>query len=114
MISDAGATYPWADTNGTGSIEMQPAAVLDKAENAAFWLIRSYGALDKGKLASDAPISSNFEAFKNGNVFVCNTAISPLFDEFPFHPEKLLRDYIIIFHPELMQHEAPHYFNRID
>lgn len=114
MIRDAGASYPWADTKGSGSIEMQPAAVLDKAENASFWLIRSYGDLDKRKLKSDVPLSPNFEAFKNGNIFVCNTALSPLFDEFPFHPEKLLRDYIIIFHPELTPNEEPHYFNRIN
>lgn len=110
MLADAGAVYPWSDNPSAGSIELDPAAVLDRAENADFWFIRSFGPLSLADLCGNFPLANRFKAVKDGGVYVCDTSASPLFDEFPFHPERLLRDYATIFHPDLFPGEVPRYF----
>ena len=112
MLQDAGAVYPWASDGSAGSFQLDYAAVLDCAVHADCWLIRSYGPMDKGALKANNPLNASFDAFKDGNVWVCDTSVSPLFDEFPFHPERLLKDYIIIFHPGLLPGE-PRYYRRM-
>jgi iron complex transport system substrate-binding protein len=34
-------------------------------------------------------------------VYCCNTVGTTLFEDFPFHPDVLLHEFIVIFHPEL-------------
>ncbi|MDE6682955.1 MAG: iron ABC transporter substrate-binding protein, partial [Muribaculaceae bacterium] len=53
------------------------------------------------QISNDAPINRNFEAFKNGEIYACNTAKIWFYEEVPFHPHWLLADMISIFHPEL-------------
>lgn len=113
MLTDAAAIYPWAGTGGTGSLKLDAAAVLDKAGNADFWLIRSFGPLTLASLKSGNPLSSHFKAASTGDIYVCDTSVSPIFDEFPFHPERLLRDYAAIFHPDLFKGYRLRYFHRI-
>ncbi|MCM1293623.1 MAG: ABC transporter substrate-binding protein [Bacteroides sp.] len=114
MLADAGAMYPWADSDEAGSLKLDAAAVFDKAQNADFWLIRSYGPLTRQGLAQGNALSSRFKAFGDGNVYVCDTSVSSLFDEFPFHPERLLGDYIAIFHPESGKGNNMKYYRRIE
>lgn len=99
MLADAGAIYPWHDTKGAGSLKIDAPAVLNRAADADFWLIRSLGPMTLQSLGAGNPLTSQFKAFRNGNVYVCDTSVVPLFDEFPFHPERLLADFIAIFHP---------------
>lgn len=113
ILTDAAAIYPWAGTKGTGSLKLDAPAVLDKAENADYWLIRSFGPLSFGSLMAGNPLSSHFKTAATGNIYVCDTSVSPIFDEFPFHPERLLRDYAAIFHPDLFPGYRLRYFQRI-
>lgn len=114
MLADAGCIYPWNDTRGAGSLKLDVPAVLANAGEADFWLIRSYGDLTLEQLKRDIPLAPEFKAFKRGNVYVCDTSTSPLFDEFPFHPERLLHDYINIFHPGILVDPELRYFHRAE
>lgn len=113
LIKDAGGLYPWADTDGAGSLKLDAAAVLDRAVEADVWIIRSYGPLTLESLGANNPLSSHIKAFRNGNVWICDTSVSPLFDEFPFHPERLLKDYMQMIVPNA---DSPvlTYFNRAE
>ena len=101
MYADAGASYPWSDDKSTGSLQFDFATVYDKAYNADFWLIKSpepnFSLKD---LESKYPLNKKMEAFSTGGVYVINTIETSFFEDFPFHPECLLREYIILFHPE--------------
>ena len=102
MLADAGAVYPWVDDTSAGSLQLDFPTVFNKAHDADFWLIRNYGQeLTLDALRSDYKPNSEFKAFTHGGVYACNTAESTLFEDFPFHPESLLREYINIFHPGL-------------
>lgn len=110
MLADAGGSYPWASEKGSGSLNMDAAAMLERGGDADVWLIRNYGELSRVALARSNPLVEHFRPFREGTVYVCDTSVSPLFDEFPFHPERLLADYIAIFHPELSGSHALRYF----
>ncbi len=100
MLTDAGAAYPWADDNSAGSLALDFSQVLNKAQNADLWLIKTFNIGTYADLKKAYALNAEFAAFKNHKVWVCNTAASPFYREFPFHPDKLLRDLASIFHPE--------------
>lgn len=110
MLADAGADYPWADNASSGSLQMDFAQVYDKAHDARYWLIKTFDHVTLASLKASFPLNDKMDAYSNGGVYACNTAASPLFTEFPYHPELLLHDFIMIFHPELgLQGELRYY-----
>lgn len=112
MLKDAGANYPWANDSSAGSLQLDFSSVYAKAADADYWLIKVFGReLTLNDLMSTYLLNSQFKAFKDGNVYVANTAEVPLFDEFPFHPEILLQEYVRIFHGDKFQGEL-RYFKR--
>lgn len=99
LLLDAGADYPFASNTSTGSIRMNYETVFNDARDADFWLIKSFGpAPDLDELARIHPFNSRIKAFSSGGIYNANTAECNLFEEFPFHPDLLLSDYIAIFH----------------
>lgn len=115
LINDAGANYIFSYTKGSGSIPLSFETVLDKGQKADFWLIKYNQNTDKtySELENDYSPYKNFDAWKNKRIFGCNTSYVNYYEETPFHPESLLRDLIIVFHPELMNNEATKYFTPI-
>lgn len=99
LLMDAGADYPFAENSSTGSIRMNYETVFDRARDADFWLIKTFGPpLTHSDLLQLHPFNSRFKAFTTDGIYAANTAQCNLFEEFPFHPDLLLADYIAIFH----------------
>lgn len=114
LFIDAGADYPWSDNTSTGSLPLDFQAVYDKAADADVWLVKSYGKdMTLDALRSIYPLNDRFKAFASGGVYACNTATATLFEDFPFHPEKLLAEYYRIFHPEANDGENL-YFKKVN
>ena len=106
MYADAGAAYPWSEDASTGSLQLDFATVYDKAYNADFWIIKSHEPnFTLANLESKYPLNKKFEAFSKGGVYVIKTVETTFFEDFPFHPEKLLKEYIQLFHPEVFDGE---------
>lgn len=113
MLIDAGADYPWAETTGRGSLSLSFEDVAAKASDAQIWLYKSFGNnLTPDFLLKEDERYSHFKALRDGGVWFSNTAESNLYEEFPFHPDRLLSDYIAIFHPDL-HNIKPRYFKRM-
>ncbi len=103
MFADAGADYPWSSDKSTGSLQLDFSTVYDKAYNADYWIIKSPEPnFSLANLESKYPLNKKFEAFSKGGVYVINTVESSFYEDFPFHPERLLREYIILFHSEVL------------
>ena len=114
MLKDAGALWPWADTEGKGSLSLDLAAVLDKASDADVWLLRTFGydvSAESMKRAN--PLYSRFKAFGSGEVYSCDSEKRPIFNDIAFHPERVLAEYVAIFHPELMPGYELRYFRKM-
>ncbi len=115
LLEDAGAHYPWHENNETGSLQLDFNQVLATAQNADFWLIKSSTIKTYENLKAAYELHSEFDAFKKHGVWVCDTENTNLFEEFPFHPEKLLKDFFCIFHPELMsENEQTSYYKPLE
>ncbi|MDE6134413.1 MAG: ABC transporter substrate-binding protein [Muribaculaceae bacterium] len=113
IIADAGAIYPWSDTDGSGSLPLSFEAVVDKALDADLWLVRSYGyETSASTLKALNPRYSRFKALRQGNIYSCNSAERLIFNDIAFHPEKVLADYVAIFHPDAMPGYELKYFRK--
>lgn len=103
LFADAGASYPWRDDKSTGSLQLDFTSVYDRAHDADFWLIRTFGDTDLtlDALKANYPLNARMKAFDSGGVYAANTSTNTFFEDLPFHPDRILREFINIFHPEL-------------
>lgn len=115
LLNDAGADYIFKDIPGSASQPLAFETVLDKAIHAEYWLMKynqkenlTYKALE-----TEYSPYHNFDAFKQRNIYGCNTGYAPYYEEFPLHPDYLLKNMIWIFHPELLPGYEPRYYQRI-
>ncbi len=116
LYADANGAYVFAETTVSGSIPLPFEAVFDKAENADVWIIRynSNREMTYSDLAADFAGNTGFKAFKERNVYACNTSAQRFYEEAPFRPDYLLADFIQILHPELGDLGGFRYFRRIN
>lgn len=99
LLVDAGATYPFAGNKSPGSIPMSYEKAFMAAQDADFWLVKSFGEeLTLEDVARNHPLNKRIWAYGNNGIYYANTARCNLFEETPFHPERLLSDYVAIFH----------------
>lgn len=113
MIADAGADYPWADDERSGSLSLPFETVLEKAGHCQLWLLRysSDHDLKLDELKAENHGYPQLMAFTHGGVYGCNVELSRFYEETPFRPDWLLNDFIVILHPELQGlHPARYYF----
>lgn len=115
LLKDAGATYIFADEDTSGSLPLAPEAVFDRGTDAQFWIFKYNQATEKTyrELQSDYPNYAHLFAFKAKNVFACNTGKNNFYEDTPFHPDVLLREYIKILHPQLLPKYQLQYFQRL-
>lgn len=117
MLKDAGASYVWSNYQSAGSMALSYETVLDKAGEAQYWLIKynnkttdmTYQSLEK-----EFKPYSYFSAFKNRNIYACNTGKATYYEDLPVHPEYVLQDIVAVFHPELFPDYQPRYFIKME
>lgn len=113
MFASAGANYIFGETTHSGAEPFAFETVYDKGCNADIWLILGTEVADK--TYKDLQRFSNFKSYKEKRVYACNTTKTSFFDEIPFHPERLLKDLYVIFHPEKYGdvNEYLHYYRKL-
>ena len=115
LYADAGADYAFASYPNSGGVPLSFETVFDKAQDADVWLMKYNHPTDKTyqSLREDYAPYANFKAFKDKNVYGCNTAYTKYYEDFPFHPDKVLKDLIKIFHPSLLPGYELKYFSKL-
>lgn len=97
LIEDAGGRYFKADNEQYVTLNLSAEQVLAEGGDADVWIIKHFGDESELKSILDAdPVYREIKAYKEGNIYFSDTSKSSLFREFPFHPERLLKDYRII------------------
>ncbi|MFI3247910.1 MAG: ABC transporter substrate-binding protein [Rikenellaceae bacterium] len=116
MYADAGADYIFKNERGAGSVPLAFESVLDRGIDADLWLLKYYNTEDMryDDLKAEYAPYANFEAFKNRNIYACNSFRLPYYEDAPMHPHLILKDYISIFHPELLTGYEQRYFMRME
>ena len=116
LIADAGGRYIFDDNTKSGSIPLSFETVLDRGEQANTWLIRynnSRHRMTLSNLGNIHPPYTLFNAYRNREVYGCNSAELIFYEETPFHPERLLRDYIKILHPNALPEYNLRFFHQL-
>ena len=115
MLADVGAAYPWADDISSTYMPLSFESVLDKAGDADIWIIKYNWPQDMTyeSLKKEYKPYSNFKAFKEKNIYGCNTAYSSYYEDLPIHPDYILKDMAYVFHPELFPEYEPRYYTKI-
>lgn len=116
LIRDAGGEYFWKDDTTTGSTRLSAEMVLDMAGTADIWLLKYNRKEDFNydKLKKESNIYAQFDAFKKGKVWGCNTNKIHYFEDIPIHPDSILKDMAKIFHPHLFPDTELHYFQQLN
>lgn len=113
LFHDAGADYLFRELPGSDSAPLSFEAVFDRAIHADLWLIK-YNLeepLSYSRLRNEYTPYEHFDAFTNRRIYGCNTGKVPYYEEFPLYPDYLLKDYVYIFHPELLPADyEPRYY----
>lgn len=95
LYADAGYTLPCSEPFAqSGSVACDVEYVIAHGMDADVWLIKyaSPHPLSYKSLAKFYPFATRMHAFRNRQIYVCNTLYVPYYEEVPFHPERLLRD----------------------
>ena len=106
FMKDAKSNYLWADLKGTGSQGLSFEKVLDKAKTAHVWIV-SGSFLTLAELQKANPHYSEFDAFKNKSIYTLESKFGATggtiyYELSPSRPDLVLKDYIKIFHPDLL------------
>ena len=97
LIHDAGGRTLDVGEQTNGSVQLDIATVLNKGANSDIWLIKTTQNLNHIKdLEQILPSASLIKAYRDKNVWYCNTTESNLYDDLAFHPELILTDFVNI------------------
>ena len=104
IFRDAGADYVINDEETSGEdLEFEKMYAL--AANADYWrILNSYpGDFSYEALKASEPRNELFKAYKDKKVIYCNMKQTPYYEISPVEPDLLLKDFVAIFHPELVE-----------
>ncbi|WP_242205129.1 ABC transporter substrate-binding protein [Aestuariivivens insulae] len=117
-FKDANTRYLWETNQNTGSLQLNFENVLQKAQQANFWI--GAGNFDnKEQMANSSKGYVFFDAFKDNNIYTYTNKVGPkgglLFYELgSLRPDIILKDIIKIAHPELLKNYDLYFFKRLE
>ncbi len=106
FIEDANAKYIYAETSGNGSMALAFETVLEKAQDADFWMgpaqFQSYE-----EMRNTSSHYTRFKAFEKRNIYTYSSEKGEtggviFYERAPVRPDLVLKDLISIFHPDLL------------
>ena len=116
IFRDAGANYVINDDETSGEdLEFEKMYAL--AANADYWrILNSFpGDFSYEALKASEPRNALFKAFKEKKVIYCNMKQQPYYEITPVQPDVLLKDFVAIFHPELVEPDyQPTYYRLLE
>lgn len=101
-IRDANGGYAFADDDHSGSLALNFETILSKAGQSDVWAFKFNGSrpMTKADLLREFKGYEALKAFRNGEIYECNCTVTPYFEEVSWRPDYLLRDMIILLHPD--------------
>lgn len=105
LLKDANAKYIFADDTHSGSLSLSPEQILSKGAQVNVWAFKYFGgkALSKTDLLAEYQGYKALKAFNQNTIYEVDTNTQPYFELTSFHPEILLREFIILAHPKATQ-----------
>ena len=111
LLKDAQANYLFSDNKKAGSIPLNFEAVYLRAAKADFWLPSS-------TIENKDNRYQNFKAYQKHHIYIYNhrtnqSGANDYWESGSIHPEKILKDLITIFYPNLFPIDSLFYYQQI-
>ena len=118
FLRDAGADYPWLDSEGSGGLRKDFEVVYEQGLKADIWL-NPGGAETKDDILAKDSRFKEFKTFKTGEIYNNNKRKQPgggndYWESGVVHPEILLADLIKILHPQIVPDHQLYYYQKIE
>lgn len=118
LLAEAGGNYLFQDQKGIGSSQLSYEVVLDRGQEAEFWI----GAADYPNLKAmgeSEPRYRAFDAWKKGNVYTYTkkkgeTGGLEYFELGYLRPDLIVKDLMLIFYPELFPDDSMYFYQKLD
>lgn len=113
LFRDAGADYFLADNEESGGVTIDYEKVYADASDADYWrIVNSFdGDYSYDALRSEDARYVDFKAWRDHGVIYCNMKQVPFYESMPVEPDKVLADFIAVFHPSLLPDHKPTYYS---
>lgn len=117
MLADAGASYHWMDSKGTGSLSMNFETVAPVALKADYWL--NLGLVNsKADIAGIDSRFTQFASFRTGRIYNNTLRTNDLgsndfWESGVVNPQQVLADMIRILHPDLLPKDSLFYYTQL-
>ncbi|WP_417353303.1 ABC transporter substrate-binding protein [Flavobacterium alkalisoli] len=117
FLKDANADYLWKDSKGTGSLSLSLETVLDKAQDAEYWIGPSHFT-SLQEMTDSNPHYGQFRAFKEQKVYSFSSKKGPTggviyYELSANRPDLVLKDLIKILHPGLLIDHKLEFFEQL-
>ena len=114
IFRDAGARYVIDDDETSGE-DLEFEKMYSLAAQADYWrILNSYpGEFSYAALRASEPRNELFKANKEHKVIYCNMKQTAYYEISPVQPDLLLKDFVAIFHPELVEKDYRPAFYRL-
>lgn len=101
LLKDANARYIFSEDQHHGSLAMSPEQILAKAKNIDVWAFKYFGGkpFSRSQLLQEYAGYKSLAAFGSSRIYQVDTSREPYFEITSFHPEALLREFILLSHP---------------
>ena len=101
LLKDANARYVFEDDSHSGSLAMSPEQILSKGKDIDVWAFKYFGGapLTRAQLLQEYDGYKALHCFANPQIYEVDTSTEPYFELTSFHPEILLREFILLSHP---------------
>ena len=114
FIEDANGEYLWRDNKGAGSIALNIESVLEKGQNADFWIAPGQFT-SRAQLLEFNKVYNAFDAYKNNKMYTFTnkkgaTGGVLYYELAPNRPDLVLKDMIHILHPSVLKEYQPYFF----
>ena len=112
LINDAGGEYFLVDNEATGGVTLDYESIFRQASNADYWrIVNSHdGKYSYDVLRAQDERYTGFKAFKDKGVIYCNMKEVPFYESMPMEPDRVLADFVAVFHPSLLpDHKSGYY-----
>ena len=106
IFRDAGADYVINDEETAGE-DLEFEKMYSLAANADYWrILNSYpDEFSYEALKASEPRNELFKAYKERKVIYCNMKQTPYYEISPVQPDVLLKDFVAMIHPELVEED---------
>lgn len=118
FLKDAGADYPWYDSEESGGLRKDFEAVYEQGLKADIWLNPGSATTKEEVLAKDERFK-DFKAFQTDEIYnsyrrSTESGGNDYWESGVVHPEIVLADMIKILHPEIVPDHNLYYYHKVE